>query len=204
MADLLDAAREVDSFCRRQRWRHCVIGGMALLRWGEQRMTKDVDLTLLTGFGGEEPFIEVLLAEFVPLVPEPMAFALQNRVLPVRTKAGFKADFAFGALPFEESAVTRASDYAYAEGVVLRVCSAEDLVVMKSFASRPQDWIDIEGVLIRQRGALDWTYIYQNLEPLASLKEAPELVVRLRALEKEHRTSCITPAAPTPSSPARP
>jgi hypothetical protein len=39
MADLLDAAREIDSYCRRQGWRHCIIGGMALLRWGEQRMT---------------------------------------------------------------------------------------------------------------------------------------------------------------------
>ena len=186
MADLLDAAREVDGFCRRQGWRHCVIGGMALLRWGEQRMTKDVDLTLLTGFGGEERFIAALLAEYTPLVPRPMEFALRNRVLPLQTKAGFKADIALGGLPFEESAVARASDYVYAEGVVLRVCSAEDLVVMKAFAARPQDWIDIEGLLIRQRGQLDWNYVYAQLTPLAKLKEEPELVTRLRALEKTH------------------
>jgi hypothetical protein len=54
MADLLDAAQEIDRFCRNQGWRFCFIGGMALMRWGEQRMTKDVDLTLPTGFGGEE------------------------------------------------------------------------------------------------------------------------------------------------------
>jgi hypothetical protein len=52
--DLLDAAREVDGYCRRQNWRYCIIGGMALLRWGEQRMTKDVAITLLTAFGDEE------------------------------------------------------------------------------------------------------------------------------------------------------
>ena len=29
MADLLDAASEVDAICRRMGWRHCVNGGMA-------------------------------------------------------------------------------------------------------------------------------------------------------------------------------
>jgi hypothetical protein len=67
------------------------------------------------------------------------------------------------------------------------VCSAEDLVVMKAFAARPQDWIDIDGIAIRQHGRLDWTYIYCNLEPLAALKEAPQLVIQLRALEKKNR-----------------
>jgi len=153
MADLLDAAREIDDYCRRREWRYCIIGGMALLRWGEQRMTKDVDITLLTGFGGEERFVRALLSDFEPLVPNAADFALRNRVLPLRTKAGFKADIALGALPFEEQAVTRATDYAFAEDVSLRVCSAEDLVVMKAFAARPQDWIDIEGIAIRQHGA---------------------------------------------------
>ena len=146
-------------------------------------MTKDVDLTLLTGFGQEEAYLAALLGDFEPLVPNAMEFGLRNRVLPVRTKAGFKADIALGGLPFEESAVDRATDYAYAEGVSLRVCSAEDLVVMKAFAARPQDWIDVEGILIRQHGRLDWCYIYMHLQPLAELKEAPELVTHLRSLQ---------------------
>ena len=187
MADLLDAAREVDGYCRRRGWRHCIIGGMALLRWGEQRMTKDVDLTLLTGFGGEEPYIVALAQDFEPLVANALEFALRNRVLPVRTKAGFKADIALGGLPFEERAVDRASDFAFADDTVLRVCSAEDLVVMKAFAARPQDWIDVEGILIRQRVKLDWRYIYANLEPLAELKDAPGLVTQLRQLEAKSR-----------------
>jgi hypothetical protein len=184
MADLLDAAREIDGFCRRQGWRHCIIGGLALLRWGEQRMTKDVDITLLTGFGGEETFVAALLEGFEALVPEPMAFALRNRVLPLRTRAGFKADVAFGGLPFEESAVARASDFAYATDVILRVCTAEDLVVMKAFAARPQDWIDIEGVVARQRGKLDWSYVEANLAPLVELKGAPDILARLREIRR--------------------
>jgi hypothetical protein len=187
MADLLDAAQEIDRFCRSQGWRFCIIGGMALMRWGEQRMTRDVDLTLLTGFGGEEAFIDRLLAEFSPLRDDAREFALRHRVLIVRTKNGFTADIALGGLPFEELVTAHATDCEYAPGVVLRVCSADDLVVMKAFAGRPQDWIDVEGVLVRQQDKLDWPYIYAQLTPLAELKEQSELVEQLRALERKWR-----------------
>ena len=53
---------------------------------------------------------------------------------------------------------------------------------MKAFADRPRDWVDLEGVLVRQGGALDWTHIRRHLIPLAEIKEAPEIVPRLEAL----------------------
>lgn len=56
MNGLFDAATEIQDFCRDRQWRFCLIGGMAVQRWGEPRQTRDVDLTLLTGFGGEAPF----------------------------------------------------------------------------------------------------------------------------------------------------
>jgi hypothetical protein len=42
---------------------------------------------------------------------------------------------------------------------------------MKSFAARERDWIDVEGVLIRQAGQLDWSYIDHYLRPLAEIKD---------------------------------
>jgi hypothetical protein len=59
--EIIRAAAELQAICERERWRYCFIGGLALLRWGEPRETIDVDLTLLTGFGGEAPFIDKLL-----------------------------------------------------------------------------------------------------------------------------------------------
>ena len=35
-------------------------------------------------------------------------------------------------------------------GVMIRVCSAEDLIVMKAFADREIDWHDIRGIVVRQ------------------------------------------------------
>lgn len=64
MNDVIQAASELQAVCQSQDRQSCFIGGLALQRWGEPRETVDVDLTLLTGFGGEEPFIQTLLRHF--------------------------------------------------------------------------------------------------------------------------------------------
>jgi len=50
MNALFIAAKEVADFMKARRWKFCVIGGLAVQRWGEPRLTQDADLTLLTGF----------------------------------------------------------------------------------------------------------------------------------------------------------
>jgi hypothetical protein len=57
----------------------------------------------------------------------------------------------------------------------LRTSSAEDLVVLKVFAARAKDWMDVEGVIVRQGSSIDWSYVRTQLAPLLELKEAPEL-----------------------------
>lgn len=179
MLEVIRAAHELQSLCTAEGWRFCLIGGLALQRWGEPRETIDVDLTLLTGFGDEAPFIQTLLAHFEPRIEHAAAFALAHRVLLLRAKSGVGLDIALGGLPFEESVVARASGFAFPSGVQLRTCSAEDLVVMKAFAARPRDWIDVEGIIVRQTGKLDWNYIHRQLAPLAELKEEPRILSEL-------------------------
>jgi len=58
--------------------------------------------------------------------------------------------------------------------------------VLKAFAGRGQDWVDVERTIVRQTGRLDWDYIYEQLRPLAELKQAPEIVDQL----KERRAKC--------------
>jgi len=96
-------------------------------------------------------------------------------------------DIALGDLPFEESAVARSSEFAFPGEAMVRTCSAEDLVVMKAFAARAKDWIDIEGIITRQTGKLDWDYIRNQIKPLVELKAAPEILVELekRRIESE-------------------
>lgn len=186
MKDLIEQALDLQVLLDRQGWGFCFIGGIAIQRWGEPRLTRDIDLTLLTGFGREEAFIDFLLERFESRVGNARSFALRNRVLLLKTAQGTGIDAALGALPFEEEAVRRSVLAEYVPGISLRICTAEDLLVMKAFASRPTDWIDVRGVLVRQGTRnIDWPYVHRQLQPLCEVKEAPEILVKLEALRRE-------------------
>jgi hypothetical protein len=185
MNEVIRAAAGLQTLCESQKWRFCLIGGLAVLRWGEPRETVDVDLTLLTGFGGEEPFVRKLLEHYEARIPDAMDFAFTRRVLLVRTPTGVGLDIALGGLPFEELVIVRSSPFAFSPQTLLRTCSSEDLIVLKSFAGRAKDWLDVEGIIIRHTGRLDWEYIFDQLTPLAELKEAPELMDELQRRRNE-------------------
>jgi hypothetical protein len=183
--EIIRAAADLQALCESQHWRFCFIGGLALQRWGEPRETIDVDVTLWTGFGGEEPFVRKLLEHFDARIADAVDFALTRRVLLARARSGVGLDIALGGLPFEESVVARSSLFAYGPHTLLRTCSAEDLIVMKAFAARARDWLDVEGTIIRQTGKLDWAYIRGQLQPLAELKESPEIMGELERRRAE-------------------
>lgn len=111
---------------------------------------------------------------------------MKHRILLLKTSQGTGIDIALGGLPFEEEAIQRSQMIEYAPGISLRTCTAEDLLVMKAFASRPLDWNDIRGILVRQGTRnLDWTYILRQLAPLCEIKEAPEILTHLAKLRQE-------------------
>jgi len=181
------AALELHQFCSRRAWSFCFIGGIAVQRWGEPRLTEDADLTLLTGFGDEEPFVDELLAAFSPRRPDAREFALRYRVLLLSSRNGVPLDVSLGAMPFEQRAVERATPFEIGEGHTVLTCSAEDLVVFKAFAGRDKDWLDIEGIALRQAGRLREELVWEELGPLLELKESPETAQRLRAVLERAR-----------------
>ena len=181
MQRLIKIAAELLDFCEAQSWRACVIGGLAVQRWGEPRLTRDVDLSLLTGFGQEERFILKVIERYEPRIAEAQAFALRNRVLLV-AKDGVGIDIALAAIPFEERVIERSTRFEFLPGVNVRTCSAEDLIVYKAFADRSRDWVDIEGILARQGSALDVQLIETELTPLTAAKESPGILRRLKQM----------------------
>jgi len=181
MRQLIEIASELQEICDSKRWRSCVIGGLAVQRWGEPRLTRDVDVSLLTGFGTESVYIDALLALYQGRVTDAAAFALRNRVLLLQ-KGGVGIDIALAAIPFEERVLDRASIFEFLPGAWIRTCSAEDLIVYKGFADRPRDWVDVEGILLRQQGQLDLELVFSELTPLSEAKESPIIVRKLRSL----------------------
>jgi hypothetical protein len=126
-----------------------------------------------------------LLDRFEARIPDAAAFAQNTRVLLLRAASGVGLDVALGGLPFEEEAVARSTMFTFPPDVPLRTCSAEDLLVLKAFADRPKDWLDVDGVIIRQGGAIDWDYVQRQLAPLVELKEEPRILEHLAQRRSE-------------------
>lgn len=189
MIELFQVAFKVQRLFVKYSWKFCFIGGLALQRWGEPRVTQDIDVTLLTGVGDEEKYVRVLLNHFSARIARAEQFALDNRVILLKTKTGIGIDIAMGFTEFEETAILRASHFLFLPRIKLLTCSAEDLIIFKAFADRLRDWSDIEGILSRQAERLDWVYIFKQLTPLVELKETPHILDRLQKLRKGIRFS---------------
>lgn len=185
MADanrLISAAQEIQTFCVERAWPFCFIGGLAVQHWGEARVTRDADLTLFTGLGDESDYADALLSRFSSRVTDGREFALQHRVLLLRATNGIPLDVSFGALDFENKAVATSVEVEIVPGSRLRLCTANALLVFKAFASRPQDWLDIEGIAVKSARALNWDEIRSDLAPLLELKGDVETLTRLDAI----------------------
>jgi hypothetical protein len=183
---LFAAAAEVHAFFAAQGWRATVIGGLAVQRWGEPRQTRDVGLTLLTGLGGESRFVDAILARYPGRIADARRFALDHRVVLIDAAPGIPVDIALAGLPFEARVIDRSTPFHVGGDTRFPTCSAEDLLVLKAFAGRVQDWLDIEGVIVRQGPRLDRELVLNELRPLLSLKEDAETERRLVELFAKH------------------
>lgn len=117
--------------------------------------------------------------------PDAFEFALRSRVLLLRHENGVELDVCLGALEFEVRSVARAVTWRSADGMELKVCCAEDLIVHKAFASRDEDWIDVQRVMEVQGGKLHIGQIFEELRPLAALKEDDSIITRLERMMKK-------------------
>ena len=88
MITIFEAAFELQDFCDTRGWDSCFIGGIAVQRWGQARVTRDVEITLLTGFGNEDHFIGPLLAHYASRIANPADFAHRSRVLMLLSPSG--------------------------------------------------------------------------------------------------------------------
>jgi hypothetical protein len=187
--ELAAAAQEVLTVLDRAGLRACLIGGLAVPRWGEPRATSDVDVSVLAPYGEEGAALDTLLGHFAPRGPDARGFALAHRVLLLRAANGVGLDIALAAFPFEVEALDAASTWELTQGVSVRTCSAEHLIVYKLVAARTRDLTDVEGIVRRQAGSLDVGVIRRWGTVFAELKEDPDI---LRPFEAALKKAGIT------------
>jgi predicted nucleotidyltransferase len=176
---LKDLARHLDQ----ANLPYMIIGGQAVLLYGEPRLTRDVDVTL----GATPERLEEVLgvAEAMalrPLVDDPAAFVQQTSVLPtLDEESGLRVDFIFSWTPYEQQAIARARVVEVA-GRPVRFAAPEDVIVHKVLAGRPRDWEDIRSILRKQD--VDSAYIQRWLREFSSTV-AKDLVMRFEELYQE-------------------
>ena len=117
---------------------YMIIGGMANAVWGEPRATIDIDATIWLDEEQKEPIVQMLSSHYHLLVHDPSTFVLDTNVLPMESKDGVRIDLIFGRLPYEKEAIERSVEIEI-EGVSVRFCTPEDLILHKIISEREKD-----------------------------------------------------------------
>lgn len=173
---LVEAAAELLEFFTTQRRPACLIGGVVVSRWGEPRVTQDVDATVLVDFSEEAGMLRALLSAFRSRDPHPDQRAELGRLALLTATNGVGLDVSFAAFPFEIEVLQRATDWQVTPHVALRTCSAEDLIVYKLVAARLIDLHDVQSIVTRQQDALDVDRVRVWGQRFAEITERPELL----------------------------
>jgi predicted nucleotidyltransferase len=129
---------------------YMVIGGQAVLLYGEPRLTRDIDITL--GIGVEElsKVRKILRTMGLKiLVKNDKEFVAKTMVLPAMDReSGIRIDFTFSYSLYERQAIERAKEIKLGRTSV-RFASLEDLVIHKVIAGRARDLEDVRSILLK-------------------------------------------------------
>lgn len=129
---------------------YMIIGGQAVLLYGEPRLTKDIDITLGVGAAKKEKLLKISQKLGLKiLVDNPDEFIISTMVLPVQDPdSGIRIDFIFSFSPYERLSIKRAKKIKIND-VPVKFASLEDLVIHKIVAGRPRDLEDVKNVLLK-------------------------------------------------------
>ena len=138
---------------------YMIIGGQAVLLYGEPRLTRDVDVTLGVNIDRLHDLLTVVKELSLNPIPNDVeSFVKQTMVLPTLDEpTGVRVDFIFSFTPYETDAIKRARKITIMDQEVC-FASPEDLIIHKIFAGRPRDLEDVRSVILKNPG-IDTQYI---------------------------------------------
>ncbi|MBI4770680.1 MAG: hypothetical protein HY784_09820 [Chloroflexi bacterium] len=161
-----------------------VIGAMALAVWGQPRLTRDADLKVLLTRDDAQRLLDILGAGYLPIQPDPLGALRGNGVAFFRDAQASRIDLLLADVGFDERAIRRAVEVNVLDEALLRVATAEDLIIYKLISTREMDHIDAASVVRRQGGKLDHSYVLNWLRQFELALDDSTLVAeyeRLRA-----------------------
>jgi hypothetical protein len=177
---IANALADVTKLIDTHKGRAAVIGGIAVIARGVQRLTRDIDVAVAgADISAAALAVELQRHGIVPRISDAVAFAQENQVLLVRHQAtGVDIDVSLAWLPFELEALAAASLETLG-GVRIAIAQPEDLIIFKAVAWRPQDQQDVERLVALYGSRIDVERVRRHVRELGEALE----VDRLRDLD---------------------
>jgi len=175
LKSLISPISALCNLLEKESWSGMLIGGVAASILGTPRFTRDIDAVVWL----EEENIDSFLKEaenlgIEPRISDVKGFAKKNKVFLLRHKdSNIPLDISLGILPFEKEAISKSRKIKIGN-ITIPLPLPEDLIVFKAVAHRPQDMLDIEGI-IKSQPNLKKRYILRHLKEFAAVLETPEI-----------------------------
>lgn len=163
---------------------YMIIGGQAVLLYGEPRLTRDIDVTLGDDIDILPKIIEV--TKYLNLKPLPLditEFVRQTMVLPTRDESsGIRVDFIFSFTPYERQAIEKTREVLLKKTPV-RFAAPEDVIIHKVFAGRARDLDDVKSILLKNP-SVDLPYIRKWLSEFDTSLSEKDLLKKFEETQK--------------------
>jgi hypothetical protein len=161
---------------------YMIIGGQAVLLYGEPRLTRDIDITLGVNIDRLDALLTVVRDLSLKTLPDDTAaFVRQTMVMPALDEAtGIRVDFIFSFTPYESQAIRRANKVKILDQDIC-FAAVEDLIIHKIFAGRPRDIEDVQSVILKHH-ALDIPYIEKWLTDFDDASDDKQFLITFRRI----------------------
>jgi len=155
---------------------YMIIGGQAVLLYGEPRLTRDIDITLGVNTEYVDELLKVIRELSLKPIPENIKlFVQQTMVLPaLEETTGIRVDFIFSFTTYEIEAIKRARKITIM-GQEVCFASPEDVIIHKIFAGRPRDIEDVRSIILKNSD-MDIQYIRSWLKEFDQSSEKKEFL----------------------------
>jgi hypothetical protein len=160
----------LDEFCNEASIKYAVIGGVAVITYDYQRTTKDIDITVLCNLEELKTIHDKFLQAYLPVQDDSLNFFSRNFLLSVKDKiTDLKIDIAAGLTIFDDTIIKRRKRTKLGKAEFY-ICTLEDLIIYKLFASRHLDLGDVEMLLEKNINSLDQKYLFKTAEKFRELE----------------------------------
>jgi predicted nucleotidyltransferase len=163
---------------------YMIIGGQAVLLYGEPRLTRDIDITLGVNTEYVDELLKVIRELSLKPIPENIKlFVQQTMVLPALEEiTGIRVDFIFSFTTYEIEAIKRARKITII-GQEVCFASPEDVIIHKIFAGRPRDIEDVRSIILKNSD-MDIQYIRSWLKEFDKSSDKKEFLKTFKEVLK--------------------